>query len=300
MGHAGVGAAAGELRRLLLDVPEYRSRWLQYVQRRRGSGVSHSAVARALSSVDASGASLESLRDRSRRALSGEVLTASTLRLFSEAFGFTIAEQDRLWALLGREAEPVEGFGAAARAAYGGEPQVATLSRAVDLRVGADRTSWTVRSTLTVQALVDGVHRFPLVQSHRDVRLVPVLGCRVEHGAADGADELVTHHAVFPRRLAAGDIHVYAYDTRYTARTDRRDRYVVGVATPTAVLAVQVGFTPPQLPARLRWRTWRSLELADEDVLTDQEVLLGPSHRASWTQQDVASGIGGFEWTWPD
>ncbi|HLS72799.1 MAG TPA: hypothetical protein VK046_03445 [Actinomycetaceae bacterium] len=300
MGHGGVGAAAGELRRLLLDVPEYRSRWLQHVQRRRGSGLSHSAVARALSSVDSSGASLESLRDRSRRALNGEVLTASTLRLFGEAFDFTVAEQDRLWVLLGREAEPVERFGAVARAAYGGEPEVATLSRAVDLRVGADRTSWTVRSTLTVQALVDGVQRFPLVQSRRDVRLVPVLGCQVEHGTADGREELIAHYAVFPRALAAGEIHVYGYDTCYTARSDHRDRYVVGVATPTAVLAVQVGFTPPQLPARLHWRTWRTLELADEDVLTDQEVLLGPSHRASWTQQDVRAGIGGFEWTWPD
>ena len=110
----------------------------------------------------------------------------------------------------------------------------ATLSRAVDLRVGADRTSWTVRSTLTVQALADGVQRFPLVQSRRDVALVPVLGCHLEHGTANGTDELVTHHAVFPRALAAGDIHVYGYDTSYTARSDHRDRYVVGVATPTA------------------------------------------------------------------
>lgn len=300
MGHGGAGAAAEELRRLLLDVPEYRSQWLQHVQRRRGSGLNHSAVARTLSSVDAAGSSLESLRDRSRRALSGEVLTAPTLRLFSEAFGFTIAEQDRLWVLLGRETEPVERFGSVARAAYGGEPRVATLSRAIDLRVGADRTSWTVRSTLTVQALADGVQRFPLVQSRRDVALVPVLGCHLEHGTANGTDELVTHHAVFPRALAAGDIHVYGYDTSYTARSDHRDRYVVGVATPTAVLAVQVGFTPPQLPARLRWRTWRTLDLTDEDLLTDQEVPLGPSHRASWTQQDLTSGIGGFEWTWPD
>lgn len=86
---------------------------------------------------------------------------------------------------------------------------------------------------------------------------------------------------------------------RFTAPAGDRDRYVAGVATPTSVLAVQVGFTPPALPARVQWRSWRSIELAEEDVTAEQDVLLGPSHRVSWTRQDVAPGvIAGFEWSW--
>lgn len=285
LGTAGDAAAAAELRRLLLEVPEYRLRWLRHVQRRRNGTISHSAVARALSSVDTCGASLESLRDRSRRALSGEVLTPPTLRLFAEAFGFTLAEQERLWTLLGSAASTVDGRSVSTP---GPEtpPAVATLSHAVDVHLGADRRSWTARTTLTVQAVTDGVDHLPLGLG--DHRVSPLLGCRVERVTGG-------HVVRFPRALRAGDLHVYAIVER---GTELPDRYVVTLPCPTALLAVQVGFTPPALPARVWWR--RSPDPSTADPPAHEEVLPGPAHRVSWTQQDLAAGRYGFTWVWGD
>lgn len=290
-------AVAEELRRLLTEVPEHAQRWRQHVQRRRHDGVSHSAVARVLGGV--TDASHESLRDRVRRALNGEVVTPLTIRLFSDAFAFTVGEQERLWTLLTTHHSGSSALRSATGDVYDGEPRVTTLSRAIDVTVGADRVSWDVRTTLTVQALTDGVDRFPLVHARDDIELTALTGCRLEPDPDPRPGTAALVHAHFPRTLHAGDVHVYAYRMRFTAPAGDRDRYVAGVATPTAVLAVQVGFTPPALPARVRWRAWRSFELAEEDVTAEQDVPLGPSHRVSWTQQDVRPGaIGGFEWSW--
>ncbi|MEE6282421.1 hypothetical protein [Georgenia sunbinii] len=294
-------ATAAELRRLLLNVAEYRQRWSQQVRRRRDTELSHTAVARVLRGVEAgeTSTSLDALRDRVRRAVRGEVLAPPTLRLFIEGFAFTAAEQERLWALLSHRprSRRTDRVGQAA-AGYGGEAQVRTLSRAIDIRVGPDRTSWVIRSTLTVQALVDDVAEFPLRFANDGVVPTARSGCRIEPGPAPGADGLRMLYIRFPRPLHAGEVHVYAYDLAYTARTGEVDRYVAGVVTPTAVMSVQVGFTPPQLPSRVLWRTWSSLDLAEEDVVFEREVQLTGSHRASWTQQEVDSGLGGFEWHW--
>jgi len=182
---------------------------------------------------------------------------------------------------------------------YEDEPPVRTLSRSVDITVGADRVSWDVRTTITVQALRDGVDRFPLAHARSDIELTALAGCRLEPEPHPGPGTAALVHAHFPRVLHTGEVHVYAYRMRFTAPAGDRDRYVAGVATPTAVLAVQVGFTPPALPTRVRWRAWRSMDLAEEDVTVEQDVPLGPSHRVTWTQQDVAPGaIAGFEWSW--
>jgi len=290
-------AVAAELRRLLTEVPEHRERWLRHVQRRRHDGVSHSAVARVLSGV--TDASLESLRDRARRALAGEVVTPLTIRLFSDAFELTVAEQERLWTLHTARRAGSAPLRPATGGVYEGEPTVTTLSRAIDVRVGADRVSWDVHTTITVQALADGVERFPLVHARDDIELTALSGCRLEPEPEPEPGTAALVHARFPRPLHTGDVHVYAYRMRFTAPAGDRDRYVAGVATPTAVLAVQVGFTPPALPVRVQWRSWRSMELAEEDVTAEQDVPLGPSHRVSWTRQDVAPGvIAGFEWSW--
>ena len=169
-----------------------------------------------------------------------------------------------------------------------GQAPVATIARAVDVQVGADRASWTVRTTLTVQALVDGVQSLPVAEPSEPDELwtaIPLLGCRL----VDGRVHL-------PRSLHAGDVHVYAYELSGTVRPEHRGRYVVDMSGPTAVAVIQVGFTPPALPARVRWRTWD--DRAMTDLRADHEVVLGPSHRASWTQQDLVGGVGGFEWTW--
>lgn len=282
----GDAAAAAELRRLLLGVEEYRLRWLRHVQRRRNGTISHSAVARVLSSADPTGASLESLRDRSRRALRGEVLTPPTLRLFSEAFGFTLAEQERLWTLLGNTPSTE-----ASRTSDGDDaPPVVLLSHAVDVLVGADGRSWTVRTTLTVQALADDVAHLPLGpgRSGSAAQCGPtaLLGCAIEVDAGHAL-------ARFPRALRAGDLHVLAYEAAGGAMACGYDVVLTG---PTGLLAVQVGFTPPALPARVWWH--RSPDPAAADAPAEQEVLPGPSHRVSWTQQDLAPGRYGFTWTW--
>jgi hypothetical protein len=74
--------------------------WRQHAERFRGSGINYSAVSKVLSRhlereyID--GVHHRELRDRVRRALTGEVLTLSTIDLFVNAFRLNADEADNL------------------------------------------------------------------------------------------------------------------------------------------------------------------------------------------------------------
>src|ERR1700722_20649506 len=90
----GVQAAGAYLRELLLRPGRYRRKWEQYAERSRAGQVNQLAVAEVLAhylwlhprtEADA-GVQPRQLKDTAARALSGRLLSKSTLSLFMEAF----------------------------------------------------------------------------------------------------------------------------------------------------------------------------------------------------------------------
>ena len=104
---AGREAAGRYLRELLLRPGRYRQLWESRAQRSRPGAINHLAVADVLAqylwnSPRVSGHSdvlPHQLKDTVGRALSGRLLSRSTLNLFVAAFGFSEQEQERLWRL---------------------------------------------------------------------------------------------------------------------------------------------------------------------------------------------------------
>lgn len=84
----------------LLYKPEYRSKWAQYVQRRRGTGINQRAVsafiADELSEQQGQPIDPDTIKDRVARALKGEVVTESTATMFIDAFGFSTDHANEL------------------------------------------------------------------------------------------------------------------------------------------------------------------------------------------------------------
>src|ERR1700733_13686456 len=106
---AGREAAARYLHELLLRPGRHRQLWESRAQRSRPGAINHLAVADVLAqylwnSPRAAGHSdvlPHQLKDTVGRALSGRLLSRSTLALFVAAFGFSAQEEERLWGVGG-------------------------------------------------------------------------------------------------------------------------------------------------------------------------------------------------------
>ena len=100
-------AASGYLRELLQRPGGYRRLWEQHVVRARSGEITQLAVAEVLARrlwsyprvLGDADVLPHQLKDTVSRALSGRLLSRSTLALFIDAFGFSDAEADRLWRL---------------------------------------------------------------------------------------------------------------------------------------------------------------------------------------------------------
>ena len=99
-------AAARLLWMLLEEKPQYRRLWLARVERDRDSDINLAAVSRVLSEYlweagerpDTDLDLPRDIKDRVRRALTGQYLTAETLNWFVRAFEMTDDDEESLWA----------------------------------------------------------------------------------------------------------------------------------------------------------------------------------------------------------
>lgn len=76
----------------LLYKPEYRDKWVRYVQRRRGNSINQRAVAALiayeLSELQNTTIDPHTIKDRVSRALKGETISEATAQMFIDAFDF--------------------------------------------------------------------------------------------------------------------------------------------------------------------------------------------------------------------
>lgn len=190
---AGRRAAASYLRELLQRPGGYRRLWEQHVIRARSGEITQLAVAEVLArrlwsyprvpgDVDVLP---HQLKDTVSRALSGRLLSRSTLSLFIDAFGISDAEADRLWQLWeGTGTISVLSGPRAVTPRTEQELQAAigprrhqTLSLHDHATVGPEGKMLRSRTLQVVEAIADGLDRIPYLYDTKALTLEVGQGC---------------------------------------------------------------------------------------------------------------------------
>ncbi len=200
-------AAARYLRELLLRPGRYRQLWESRAERTRPGAINHLAVAEVLAhhlwnSPRAAGSSdvlPHQLKDTVGRALSGRLLSRSTLALFVAAFGFTTQEEDRLWRLWRGAARITVLAGPRAMQSRTvaevkgalGPRRHQTVSLHDHAYIGADRQLTRTRTMQVVEAIVDGLDSIPYLYDTNVVTLELGQGCAGPPGPFRAIGDLV-------------------------------------------------------------------------------------------------------------
>ncbi len=313
---AGRRVAASYLRELLQRPGVYRRMWEQHVIRARSGEITQLAVAEVLArrlwsyprvpgDVDVLP---HQLKDTVSRALSGRLLSRSTLALFIDAFGFTDAEADRLWRLW-------EGSGTISvlsgpRAmtprteqelyAAIGPRRHQTLSLHDHVWIGADGLPARTRTLQVIEAIADGLDRIPFLHDTKALTLEVGQGCRDLSGELyQVSDELFVTYIMLASPLDAGETATLEYWTTYQYPGDPNDpherEYRRAFMRRMENFDMRVEFHPDRLPAGIWWATWDGVDGA---VLEQEPVSLDNQHSVHRYLRFIEKTVAGFYWSW--
>ena len=313
---AGRRAASAYLRELLQRPGGYRRLWEQHVVRARSGEITQLAVAEVLArrlwsyprvpgDVDVLP---HQLKDTVSRALSGRLLSRSTLSLFIDAFGFPDAEADRLWKLW-------EGSGTisvlsgpralTARAeqdlhAAIGPRRHQTLSLHDHVTVGAAGLPARTRTLQVIEAIAGGLDRIPYLYDTKALTLEVGPGCTDLTGDLHQVSEDVfVTYITLARTLDAGETTTLEYWTTYQYPGDpddpRERHYRRAVMGRLENFDIRVEFHPDKLPAGVWWATWDGME---GDILEQEAVTLDAQHSVHRYLRFIEKTVAGFHWTW--
>jgi hypothetical protein len=312
----GRRAAAGYLRELLAQQGRYRRRWEQHMVRSRPGEITQLAVADVLARYLWSHPRVpgdeevmaRQLKDTVARALSGSLLSRSTLGLFIDAFGISGWHSDQLWRLWegsGR-ISVLSGQRAMAprtetelRSALG-PPRYHTVSLHDHAYVGADgRLAW-ARTLQVIEAVASGLDRIPYLYDTNTLTLEVGPGCGEISGelylVSDGVFATIIPLA---RELSAGETISLEYVTTYAypGHHDPDEREFRRAAmNGLENLDMRVAFHPDMLPARVWWAVWDG---ASGEIAEREEVPLGSQHEVHRYLRSVEKTVVGFFWSWP-
>jgi hypothetical protein len=313
---AGRRAASAYLHELLQRPGGYRRLWEQHVVRARSGEITQLAVAEVLArrlwsyprvSGDAD-VLPHQLKDTVARALSGRLLSRSTLSLFIDAFGFSNAEADRLWRLwegsgtisvlsgpramtLRNERELVSALG---------PRRHQTLSMHDHVTVGEAGVLSRTRTLQVIEAIAGGLDRIPYLYDTKALTL------EVGQGATDltgdlyqvSADLFATY-IMLARTLDAGETSTLEYWTTYQYPGDPDDpderQYRRAVMGRMENFDMRVEFHPSKLPAGVWWATWDGME---GEVIEHEAVALDAQHSVHRYLRFIEKTVAGFYWTW--
>jgi hypothetical protein len=313
---AGRRAAAGYLRELLQRTGAYRRLWEQHVVRARSGEITQLAVAEVLArhlwSYPRGHGDADvlphQLKDTVSRALSGRLLSRSTLSLFIDAFGFSEAEADRLWRLW-------EGSGAISvlsgpRAmtprterelhAAIGPRRHQTLSLHDHVWVGADGLPSRTRTLQVIEAIVDGLDRIPYLYDTKALTLEVGQGCTDLAGDLFRVSEdvFVTYISL-ASTLDAGETSTLEYWTTYQYPGDPLDpherEYRRAFMGQLENFDMRVEFHPDRLPAGVWWATWDGVE---GEIIEQEPVTLDSQNSVHRYLRFIEKTVIGFHWTW--
>jgi hypothetical protein len=310
---AGRQAAGRYLRELLLRPGRYRQLWESRAERTRPGAINHLAVANVLAhhlwnAPRATGSSdvlARQLKDTVGRALSGQVLSRSTLALFVAAFGFTPQEEDRLWRLW-RGSGRITVLAGPRAMRSGAVAQVVselgprrhqTVSLHDHVCVGADRRLTKTRTLQVVEAIVDGLDAIPYLYDTSAVSLELGQGCAGPPGPFRRIGDLYATDIPLTRTLDLGETLTLEYWTCYEydpADPEERE-YRRAVMGTLENFDMRIEFHPDQLPAAVWWAMWDGME---GSVLDQELVVPDNQHSVHRYLRSLERSVVGFHWSW--
>jgi hypothetical protein len=304
----GVPAAAAYLCELLLRPGQYRRKWEQYAERSRAGQVNQLAVAEVLAHYlwqhprtdgDA-GVLPRQLKDTAARALSGKLLSKSTLFLFMEAFALGPLEREQLLKLWEGSAHVRVLSGPRAigadKASMLGSRRVKTLSLHDHHYLGPDGWPARHRNIHVIEAIADDVDRIPY---RADTNALTIEAGQGFSGLAgpvyQPVAELFVVDMLLAKPLMAGETATLEYSAsfHYAAAPPREFRRVVQSFVEN--LDIRVQFHPGRLPGNVEWAVWDGLDgpiVEREPAVLDSQFAV---HRYLRLAEQTAVG---FHWDW--
>jgi hypothetical protein len=302
----GTHEAAEHLERLLSTPGPYRKEWQRQSATSVGPDEIHQpAVCAVLADylIDQGEMSEDEpspkrrIRDRVRRALSGEVLTLSTVRAFAGAFGFSPEDLERLEALLSGSSgvRMLSGSYAGTPAVAGQRPGYRTISLHEYHYVNADRMPYRHRTSQVIEAVDD------VVSAHRYMFDAAALTVDVLHGGSVYGDIVAQGEGLYSvdieltRPLRRGETASLVYETRFAYPEPPEPEFRrVGVNRVENVdLLVQ--FDPAGPPRRVFFASWPALNSRPEN---ETEMQLEPDGSVHVFLAGLEHAIAGFYWEW--
>ncbi len=296
---------SGELLRELLSTnPRYRQRWQIRVRRNRTDDLSQAAVAEVLAlylwevgeRADSDTSLARDLKDRVRRALLGQGMSAETLTWFVAAFDLTDQDAGRLWAAHSGDDSGQRGIAHTIHTPR--EMARPQRHRTVSLfeRYRIDATgALTERHTWhTIMAQVDGVDSFVFNHEPMPARVEVALGGRVGEHLRYG-DGLQSEVIILSRTLRRGDTTAVEYRTTYGPSAQRPTEVRRPARGRSENVDIAVMFHEARLPAEVWWCVWA--DHLDQAVVVREPVALERAvvHRfVPFIEQTVV----GFQWRW--
>lgn len=294
---------------LLAQPGRYRAFWASQADKLSPGEISQAAVARVIAGHLQSNGRLppeddrahRALKDRVYRALNGQALTPSTLRLFAEAFLMSQEDARQLWScLLGttpdQTAEIIRTLRlppADAAAFQPSDYRVVSLHEVHE--VGADGAPSKHHTTQKLEASVDGVSRCP-VRFDTSTLAVSVSGgdTSAVYKCYDG---LYAVDILLPKTLLRGEIYEVSYTLRYQAPTWNDQRFQrSALRIPIDEARIEVHFSPHRRPRKIWWAIWQELRQDSTPTLREPVTLKGNSVTKKVTS--AARTIFGFCWDW--
>jgi hypothetical protein len=306
-------AAAEYLHELLLRPGRRRRTWEQYAERTRPGQVNQLAVAEVLARYlwqhprrRGDGDLLpRQLKDTAARALSGRVLSRSTLELFIDAFALPDAEQDQLWRLW--EGSPRVRMLTGTRAirpdtaeevsALLGPPGHQTVSLHDHAFVRADGRIGGVRTIQVIEALRDGLASIPYIYDTEALTLRVGHGC--EAPAAPGTKVRNGPYVLqipLARTLAEGETLSLEYATTFHYRgemTPEERQYRRAVMRRVDNIDLRVEFDPEYVPPAIWWAVWDGV---DGGVIEQHRVQPDSQNSVHRYLRLVEKTVAGFYW----
>jgi hypothetical protein len=248
------------------------------------------------------------LKDTVSRALTGRLLSRSTLSLFIDAFGISDLEAGRLWrfwegsgligVLSGARAMPSDAEREVSAAL--GPRRHQTLSLHDHVHVGSDGRPARARTLQVIEAIADDVDRIPFLYDTSSLTLEVGQGCKGLSGYPyEISEDLFGTDILLASVLGLGETATLEYWTSYRYPGDPLDpherEYRRAVMRRMENFDMRVEFHPQRLPAAVWWASWDGM---DGDIIEQEKVTLDSQHSAHRYLRLVSKTVVGFHWSW--
>lgn len=294
---------ASLLRELLKHQDSYRQRWFRRAV--RGSqGINRAAVARVVMDfLDETGerraalTSSRQLKDLIGRALSGRSLSQETLGWIIAAFEMEPEHESLVRRTFwderqGSEDRIVIGRGLSA---VGSTPRHHITRQLHEFHsVGSRGLPTTHRTIHVIEALDDGLDRYPYLFDTNEVEVTAVRG-----GSAGPVYRYNEHlHAVditFPTSLKKGEIAYLDYETRFKWRETPLPEFRRAATRRVEGIELRVEFHRQKLPRKVWWAIWDDIV---GPVREEKEIPLNNEFAVHEFLKVVDGVVVGFRWEW--